>query len=321
MVWVAGISNRGNGILYLFELDVATLRNLPWAIDSVLQFTEQEHHFIARLQVEIGMVPVHPVGVGHGLPRLNAHQNLVRAGIFTAQVMRVVGGDERNASFYGKTIDLGREALVLFQAVVLNLEEEILLAEDVAISVRQAAGVFVFIVEDGFVKIAAQACREADQAFRMGGEQVLIDARLVVKAIKEGRRNHLDEVLVAFLVFAEQDEMVVTVGIGAGLVPLLRNIHFAADNGMDPLRFGGVVEADRAKEVAVIRHSNGGHFLLGDDLHELVDFARAIEQRIVGVVVEVNERNFGHRKNYGSVVGGDDYYSSWEVAGVTTSRV
>jgi hypothetical protein len=97
--------------------------------------------------------------------------------------------------------------------------------------------------------------------------------------------------------------MVVTVAIGTGLVPLLRNVHFAPDDGMDTLRFGGVVEADRAEEIAVIRHGNGGHFLLGYDLHQLIDFARPIEQRIVGVVMEVNEWSFGHRKTAAQLSG------------------
>jgi hypothetical protein len=52
-------------------------------------------------------------------------------------------------------------------------------------------------------------------------EQVLIDARLVVEAFEKGGGNHLDEVAVAFLVFAEQDQVVVAVGIAAGLVALL----------------------------------------------------------------------------------------------------
>ena len=79
---------------------------------------------------------------------------------------------------------------------------------------------------------------------------------------------------------------------------------------MDALGFGGVVEADRTEEVAVIRHGDGGHFLFGDDIHELIDFAGAVEQGIVGVVVEVNEWSFGHRKTAIQFVGEDDYYSN-----------
>ena len=284
------------GVGDLFEFDVAALRDLPGAIDGVFQFAEQRHHFVAGLQIEIGMIPVHAVGVGHGLPRLNAHQNFVRAGVFAAQIMRVVGSDQRDACFDGEAVHLRDETLVLLEPVILDFEKEIFFSEDVAIGIREAAGVVVFFGEDGFVEIAAQAGGEADQAFRVGGEEILIDARLVVKPFEEGRRNHLDQVLVAFLVFAKQDEMVVAVAVDAGLVPLLGDVHFAADDRINPLRFSRVVEADRAEEIAVIRHRDRGHFLLGDDLHELIDFARAVKQRIVGMVMEVNEWSLGHRE-------------------------
>ena len=64
-------------------------------------------------------------------------------------------------------------------------------------------------------------------------EQVHIDARLVIEAVEIGGGDQVDEVAVAFLVFAEQHEVVVAVGIGAGLVALLRDVDFAADDGMD----------------------------------------------------------------------------------------
>src|SRR5579863_6128205 len=284
------------GVGDLFEFDVAALRDLPGAIDRVLQFAEERHHFVARFQVEIGMVPVHAIGVGHGLPRLNAHEDFVRAGVFAAQIMRVVGGDQRDAGFDGEAIDLGDETLVLVEPMVLNFEKEVFLAEDVAVGVSEPAGVVVFFGENGFVEVAAQAGREADEAFGMCGEEILVDARLVVEAFQERRGNHLDQVFVAFLVLAEQDEMVVTVAVDARLESLLGNVHLATDDRMNPLRLRGVVEADRAEEVAMIGHGDSGHFLLCDDFHELIDFARAVEQRIIGVVVEVNEGGLGHRE-------------------------
>ena len=55
------------------------------------------------------------------------------------------------------------------------------------VGVGQAARVVVVVGEDGFVDVAAQAGREADEAFRMGGEQIFIDARLVVEAFEVSR--------------------------------------------------------------------------------------------------------------------------------------
>ena len=62
--------------------------------------------------------------------------------------------------------------------------------------------------------------------------------------------------------------------------------------GMHARGLGGVIELDRAEEIAVIGHGDGGHLLLDHDLHQLVDIAGAVEQRIIGVAVQVDE---GHR--------------------------
>jgi hypothetical protein len=55
-----------------------------------------------------------------------------------------------------------------------------------------------------------------------------------------------------------------------------------------------VIKIDRAEEIAVIGHRHRRHFLLGDDLHQLFDIARAVEQRIIGMAMEVNKGAIRH---------------------------
>jgi len=128
----------------------------------------------------------------------------------------------------------------------------------------------------------------------MRRQQVGIDAGFVVKALQVRRRHQLNEVAIAFLVLAQQDQMVVAVRIVLERLPLLRDIHLAADHGVDALLLGRVVELDRAEQVAVVGHGDGGHFLLGDGVHELGDLACAVEQRVIGVAVQMYEGRIGH---------------------------
>src|ERR1035438_3557876 len=83
--------------------------------------------------------------------------------------------------------------------------------------------------------------------------------------------------------------MVVAVRGAARLVPLLGYIDLAANHRMDAGVLRGVIEFDRAEEVAMIGHGDGGHFLLDHDLHQLVDIAGAIEERIVGMAMQMDE--------------------------------
>ena len=75
---------------------------------------------------------------------------------------------------------------------------------------------------------------------------------------------------------------------------LLRDIHLATNHRVNAVSIGFVIKLDGAKKVTVIGHGHGGHLLALHDAHHLFDVAGAIEQRIVGVAVEVNERAFGH---------------------------
>src|SRR5207249_9942921 len=71
------------------------------------------------------MLPVHPRRIGHGLARLYAHQNFVRAGIVAGQIMRIIGRDQGDAGLRRQPVDLRRHALVRVHAVVLNFFLEI----------------------------------------------------------------------------------------------------------------------------------------------------------------------------------------------------
>ena len=86
-------------LLDFFQLDFTALGDFPGAIDGVLELTEQLHHFVARFDVEIRMVPVHAGRIAHGLASLDAHQDFVRAGVVAAQIVRIVGGDQGDAGF------------------------------------------------------------------------------------------------------------------------------------------------------------------------------------------------------------------------------
>ncbi len=230
-----------------FQLHLAALGDFPRPVDGVFQLAEQRHHLGARFQIEIWIVPVHTRRVAHGLPGLNAHQNFVGARVVAMQVMRVVGSHQRNAGFLRQPVHLRGDQLVLIQAMILNFQKEIALAENILIRVRQAAGFVVAIGHQRFVDVAAQAGRERDDPSGMLRQQIFIDARLVIEALQKASGNQLNQVAIALLVFAEQHQMVVAIRIRARLVALLRDVNLAADDRMHALGLGGFVKLHRAE--------------------------------------------------------------------------
>ena len=94
--------------------------------------------------------------------------------------------------------------------------------------------------------------------------------------------------------------MVVAVCIGTGLVALLRDVDFAADDGVDTLGVGLVIEFDRAEQIAVICHGDRGHFLFRHNLHQLLNFAGTVEEGVIGMTMKMNERCLSHFVQRGS---------------------
>ena len=85
-------------------------------------------------------------------------------------------------------------------------------------------------------------------------------AAAVVEAVKKAGGYELDEIAIALIIFCEEYKMVGAFGVAAtALMAVRRYIHFAPDDGLDPMRGGLVIEICRGEEVAVVRYGYGGH--------------------------------------------------------------
>ena len=86
------------------------------------------------------------------------------------EVMAIVGGHKRDAGFFGEADQVFIDALLDFQSLVLNFEEEVSLSEDFAQLVGIFAGQVEFFVHHGFGDRPAQAGGKSDQAFAVPRE-------------------------------------------------------------------------------------------------------------------------------------------------------
>ncbi len=211
-------------------------------------------------------------------------------------VVEVVGDDERQASLRAEAQELLVEARLLGDAVVLELEKEVALAEDVAVLARQAAGLLPVVHLERLRDLAAEAGREADQALGVAGQQLAVDARLVVVALEVGVGEEPVQVAVPDEVLREQDE-VERLGVGLPfLVPHRApgDIGLDADDRLDPLGFRRLVEGDRAVQGAVVGQGQGVESEPLGLVHEVADPPEPVEQGELGVDVEM-EKSSGAR--------------------------
>ena len=204
--------------------------------------------------------------------------------------MAVVGGDQRNAGFFRQPHQVAIDARLDFQPLVLHFEEEIAFAENIAQAVGVRARLVVFLGEQRVGHFAAQAGGKRDQSLAVLGEKLVIHARLVIEAVEKAGGNKLDEIAVAFVVLAKQNQVVRALGIRAAvLVIVRRDVHFAADDRLHAVRRGLVIEIRGRKKIAVIGDGHRGHAAARGFLGEFADFAGAVEKGVIRVQMQMYE--------------------------------
>ena len=125
----------------------------------------------------------------------------------------------------------------------------------------------------------------------MRGQEVVVDARVVVEALQLRGAGDPQQVLVAGLVLGQQQQ------VERALVQLRvavrhaarRQVGLDADDGLDALLDGLGVELDDAMHRAVVGERNGRHRQLAGAPHQLLEIAEAVEQRVFGMTVQMNE--------------------------------
>ena len=130
----------------------------------------------------------------------------MRVGVFVAQVVAVVGGDERDPGARREGRHLPADLVLDLEPMVLDLEEVVLRPEDLAVLEGGAAGALVVVGEQVARHLALGAGREREQALAVLAQDLVIHARLVVEALEEGDRGEPHQVLEPALVAGQHGE-------------------------------------------------------------------------------------------------------------------
>ena len=121
-------------------------------------------------------------------------------------------------------------------------------------------------------------------------QELLVHPRAVVEALEVGGGGELEEVAVAGLVLGEQGQVVGEALLRVLLEPRVgRDVPLHADDRLDPVLLGRLVELDGSVEGAMVRDRE--RFLAQGlrALQQRVDLRQAVEERVLRVRVEVGE--------------------------------
>ena len=284
------------------DLDVAALGDLERAAQGVLPAREVAEHLRLRLEVEVVGVELPVVRVLERVARLDAEERLVRARVLVPEVMHVTRRDGRYAALRRELLEQRIDALLDVEVRVLQLDVDVVLAEDRGEPVELAFRVVGAALLERLADATREASRERDQPRAVRVEQLPVDPRLVVVALEVAEARELDQVRVAGVVAREQGQVGVTLLLG---VPVVGDVDLAADDRLDALALGGFDEVDRARERSVVGERHCRHLELRGPLRQRRNPAGPVENRVLRVDVEVDERDgLGHGEAI--VLGGPD---------------
>ena len=99
-----------------------------------------------RLQEELLRVVAQALRIAEGFARADAEQHVVRMGIGFAQVVDVVGADERQTQIARDSRQAAIHGALLLDPVPLHLEKKVIGAQDVAVRRGRADRPFLLLV-------------------------------------------------------------------------------------------------------------------------------------------------------------------------------
>ena len=302
------LRRREFGVVVLVsDRDVALFGDRERVRNGIRGFRAEDlHHLVAGLEIKLIVFHPHPARVVHGSACLDAQHDLMGMSVLFLQVVHVVRRDQPDVVLARELDEAAVHGLLVLDPVIHDLQAEVLLAaEEVEVFEQHLAAGVHAAAQDRHIDLALQARAHADDALVVFGEELAVDARLVVEPGHVRFGIELAEVVVADVVLRQEDQVEPLDVRDAGLflqAAAGRDVRLAADDRLDAGLLHGVVEFIAAAHDAVIGDRDGLHavFLRHRDQVDLAlgvlflqfrprDGACAVQQAVVRMQVQMHE--------------------------------
>ena len=90
-------------------------------------------------------------------------------------------------------------------------------------------------------------------------QQCIIDPGLIIKPVREPGTHQLHQVLIARLIFTQQNQMAVFLGQGALVTHVRAYVYLAPDHRMNALLLARSIKINGAVQHSMVGDGTGGH--------------------------------------------------------------
>ncbi len=244
-----GHGEVGEMVFAELKVEIAPFGDLDGVRYSLGDEGEGLLHFFRGFHVKGLGRESQPVRVLDDLAGLDAEERVMRLVVLHVQVMTVVCGDDGDARVPRQFDELPVHYFLLGDAVVLELEVKVFLAQYLFIFEGGPLCVLVPALDQKGRDLSAQAGRQADESFAVRPEEVLVYPGFVVEALEVCGGNELDEVFIALPVPRKENKVIRSLLIlarGRAFIEsgARRHVDFAPDDGLDPGLGGLQIEVE-----------------------------------------------------------------------------
>jgi len=261
-------------------------RDLDAVLEGLGQVVKQRRHLRRRLEVLLRRVGPRTAGVVEPMAAVNADARLVGLELVPCEEAHVIGRDQRGRQAVDQREDARDVRLLVRAADTLDLEieavaEQGLPAFEQCLCLAPAAG------QQRPPDVAARGAGQCDQSRgRSGIEPLAREQRAAAPLpLEVAARHQTGEVAKPREILGDQRQQDRLRALAAAVDPEVRS-----DQGLHALLLRLAVELHHRKEIAVVGQGHGRHAGRGYRLHEPRHADNAVQERVLGVQPQVDER-------------------------------
>ncbi len=173
----------GEVVLAELQLEVTALGHFHRVAQGLRAPAELTGHHLQRLEVQLVSGKLKAARIADRLAGLDAEQHLVGVGFVLVEIVAVVGRHQLDAEIMAQFLQASVDLPLLRDAVLLHLEVEAVAEELLQFQSLLSGGIHA-AVADQPGHLAMQTGGKGDQTFVVRGQQLAVNARLVVETCR-----------------------------------------------------------------------------------------------------------------------------------------
>ena len=205
--------------------------------------------------------------------------------------MEIIGSHQAQPILLCQRRQSGTASRFFRQLVILQFDEIIVLPESVNVELNHLPGFVHVVIQNGLGQLPSHTSRHGDDPFVIFPKQLMVHPWLMEIPLCPTFRANFHQVLVPFVIFRQKNQMAQLFLLPLGpLKPAAPgHIHFASDNGLNPLGQTFPIQVHRPIHDPMVRNGQGSLPQRLHVRHQILNPARAIKKTVLCMDMKVNK--------------------------------